>query len=91
MARGPIASESLLVSSLLRTVVLAAVWLGPALCARGQTEPPLDPIQRSLIDSLDASLGLPSGRTPEATGVQMIVRFVLMRRLRTTRTSRSGS
>ena len=66
MARAPIASKSWLVSSLLRTVVLATVWLGPALCARGQTEPPLDPIQRSLIDSLDASLGLPSGRTPAA-------------------------
>jgi hypothetical protein len=45
---------------------LAAVALLATVTAHAQppVDPPLDPIQRAVIDSLDASLRLPDGRTP---------------------------
>jgi hypothetical protein len=46
-------------------LVLAATFCQPA--AMGQdSPPPLDPIQRAVVDSLEASLALPGGETPEA-------------------------
>jgi hypothetical protein len=50
----------------------ARAWLvlAAAICqstARGQdSAPPLDPIQRAVVDSLEASLALPAGETPAA-------------------------
>ncbi|MFM8415223.1 MAG: hypothetical protein ACKOCX_10915 [Planctomycetota bacterium] len=46
--------------------VAGAVMLAECLAAAGRAEPPLDPIQRAVVDSLDASLGLPDAATPGA-------------------------
>ena len=46
--------------------VAGAVLLAVGLAAAVQAEPPLDPIQRAVVDSLDASLGLPGAATPAA-------------------------
>jgi hypothetical protein len=47
-------------------LVVAVVWTAGPACGQGTAEPPPDPIQRAVIDSLDASLKMPGGETPRA-------------------------
>ena len=48
----------------LAIALLATCCLADATVTRGQAEGPLDPIQRAVIDSLDASLALPGRSRP---------------------------
>jgi hypothetical protein len=50
----------------LAIALLAACCLADATVIRGQAEGPLDPIQRAVIDSLDASLAVPGQRSPQS-------------------------
>jgi hypothetical protein len=54
-------------TGLARIVLLAAgSWSVAAAVAQSPGEPPPDPIQRAVVNSLDASLGIPGGETPRA-------------------------